>query len=261
METTLSSGPVLPAAPERAATRYVFQPGGTQVWPVSGTLTDRLLVTFRMAEASLAPLVPAPLELDTYRGYGFLSVCAVEIEGMGLVGTPSFLRWSNREFLYRLGVRLRGEPTFITLRSDVSSRALALLGRYFSHFRPQLGRVELTRRGETLRMTGVTPRGDGDADVQVQLDAEPRHGSVFDDERQAAQRLLGMRFATDVVRGRVRVQEIEHGPWRPRLVRTDRARFCFVDSLAQQLGASFELDSTLAVRDVPHVWKAARWIR
>lgn len=235
---------------------FAFTPGGTQFLAVSGTLTDRLLVTFRADAHELRALVPAPLELDTYAGYGFLSVCAVEIAGMGLAGTPRFMRWHNREFLYRLGVRLHDQPTFITLRSDVSSPLLALLGRYFSHYRPQLAHIELARNSERLRMA----TGDGTAEVEVDLAAAPASGSVFADEDHAADFLLGQKFSADVTRGRVRVQPIEHAAWQPRFVATRCARFDFVEELGQRLGARFELDGTLAVHDVPHVWKAAKWL-
>lgn len=235
---------------------FVFEPGGTQFLAVSGTLTDRLLVTYRADAARLRSLVPAPFELDTYAGYGFVSVCAVEIAGMGLAGTPAFLRWQNREFLYRVGVRLHGEPTFLTLRSEVSSPLLALLGRYFSHYRPRLTELALVRDANRLRLTTRSE----DALVEVDLAAPTDHASVFADEAQAAGFLLGMGFSADVVQGRVRVQRIEHGPWQPRFVHTRAARFRFVDEVARSLGAHFELDNTLAVRDVPHVWKAARWL-
>jgi hypothetical protein len=244
----------------RAQARNEFQGGGTQFLPVSGTLTDRFLVTYRAQASRLASLVPAPFELDTYGGYGFVSVCAVEIAGMGLVGTPGVLRWQNREFLYRLGVRLRGEPTFLTLRSDVSSRLLALLGRHFSHYRPHLARVALVRDGERIRMEGTTPTGEGDALVEVDLASRPRQGSVFASDERAAEFLLGMKFSADVVRGRVRVQRIEHAAWQPRCVDTRIAHFAFIEALGRRLGARFELDGTLAVRNVPHVWRAAQWL-
>jgi len=237
----------------------VLHEGGTQFLAVSGTLTDRFLVTYRGEASRLRELVPAPFVLDEHRGYGFLSVCAVEIAGMGVEGTPSFLRFDNREFLYRLGVRFRGEATFLTLRSDVSSRALALLGRHFSHYRPNLGQVSLLRDGPRLRMEGTTPDGVGDAVLEVDRDAPSLNDSVFEDDAHAAEFLLGMAFSADVVRGRVRVQPIDHAPWEPRFVRTRLARFAFVDALERRLGTRLELDGTLAVRDVPHVWRAARW--
>lgn len=254
METpyALTAPPHIPQRTRPAP--FAFEPGGTQFLAVSGTLTDRLLVTYRTDAARLRPLVPAPFELDTYAGYGFLSVCAVEIAGMGLAGTPSFLRWQNREFLYRVGVRLRGEPTFVTLRSEVSSPLLALLGRYFSHYRPRLVELELKRDAQRLRFESDQGL------VEVDLASKPEQASVFADQEQAADFLLGMKLSADVVRGRVRVQRIEHGPWQPRFVHTRAARFGFVEQLAQCLGARFELDNTLAVHDVPHVWKAARWL-
>src|SRR5262249_43379530 len=146
------------------------------------------------------------------------------------------------------------------LRSDVSSRALAVLGRHFSHFRPQLARVELMREASRLRMTAATPDGRGDALVEVDLDGAANAPSVLGAEETAAQFLLGMGFAADVVRGRVRVQPIWHGPWQPRLVATLQKRFAFVEALERRLETPFELDCTLAVRNVPHVWRAARWL-
>jgi hypothetical protein len=235
---------------------FTLTPGGTQFLAVSGTLTDRLLITFRAPAQTLCPLVPKPFELDTYAGYGFFSVCAVEIADMGLSGTPRFMRWQNREFLYRLGVRLHGEPTFITLRSDVSSALLALLGRHFSHYRPRLAQIELVRRGSHLRMAA----GDGSAQVEVDLADTPPPGSIFAHQAQAADFLLGQKFSADVARGRVRVQPIEHAAWQPRFVATRVASFELVEQLGRWLGARFELDSTLAVHDVPQLWKAARWL-
>jgi hypothetical protein len=257
--------PSLQPAPAAREARFplALHAGGTQFLPVSGTLTDRLLVTYRGAAPELARLVPAPFELDEYRGCGFLSVCAVEIAGMGLHGTPRFLRFENREFLYRIGVRFRGEPTFLTLRSDVSSPALSVLGRYFSHYRPHLAEVWLFRNGERLRMEGTTARGEGDGVVEVDLSGHARradHESVFVDEAAAAEFLLGMKFSADVVRGRVRVQPIDHDAWHPRFVETKVARFAFVEALERRLGTRLTLDGTLAVRNVPHVWRAARWL-
>jgi hypothetical protein len=255
MDTPYALTAPQPIPPPTRPAPFAFEPGGTQFLAVSGTLTDRLLITYRTDAARLRPLVPAPFELDTFAGYGFLSVCAVEIAGMGLAGTPSFARWQNREFLYRVGVRLRGEPTFITLRSDVSSPLLALLGRYFSHYRPRLVELELTRDAQRLRFESADQ-----GLVEVDLASKPEQASVFADQAQAADFLLGMKLSADVVRGRVRVQQIEHGPWQPRFVHTRLARFGFVEELAQTLSATFELDNTLAVRDVPHIWKAARWL-
>jgi uncharacterized protein YqjF (DUF2071 family) len=233
---------------------------GTQFLPVSGYISDRLLVTYRVRASRLARLVPAPFEVDSRHGHGFVSVCAVEIVGMRVATTPRALSFDNREFLYRIGVRLDGQPTFITLRSDVSSRALAWLGRHFSHYRPHLADVTLSRSGSLLDMRCTTRDGTADGAVAVDLAKTPRmNSSLFASEQAASAFLLGMRFSADVVADRVRVQPIEHSAWHPRWVDVSHARFSFLDRLAHELGAPLEYDCTLAVQGVRQVWGAAHW--
>jgi hypothetical protein len=236
----------------------VLPPAGHQWLPVSAHVVERYLVTFRAPAAKLVSLVPPPLSLDVHRGHGFVSVCALELAGMGIVGTPSWLRFDNREFLYRIGVRFQGEPTFLTLRSDVSARPLAWLGRRFSHYRPHLARFSLDR-AQGFRLECHSPGGVGDA----QLDLDPRAGSMagslFGDEGEAARFLLGMRFSTDARAGRVRVQLIDHDPWGARAARVRRCRFAFLESLQRQVGA-LTLDHCLGMRDLRQSWRAARWI-
>jgi uncharacterized protein YqjF (DUF2071 family) len=242
--------------------RDVFSYGrsGTQFLPVSGHVTDRLFVTYRADARRLLPLVPPPFTLDVHQGFGFVSVCAVEILGMGILGTPRCLRFDNREFLYRLAVRLQGESTFVTLRSDVSSPVLAVLGRYFSHYRPHLAKVRLSRQGALFRLESATDEGPGDAVLEVDTrQAATAHTSVFADHTEATEFLLGMKFSADAHRGRARVQPIEHGPWQPHFVDARRARFAFVESLERRLGTSFEYDGTLAAQNIPQTWSAARW--
>lgn len=246
------------APPDRPL--FSWAKSGTQFLPVSGHVTDRLFVTYRADARALCELVPAPFTLDTHEGYGFLSVCAVEIVGMGIWGTPRWLHFDNREFLYRLAVRYRGESTFITLRSDVSSRALAVLGRYFSHYRPQRAGVRLLRAGDSVRMECVTRDGTGDAVLEVDTGESAPSRSIFKSSDQASRFLLGMSFSADAVRGRVRIQPIEHSPWFPRFVPARIARFAFVNELERSLGTRFTFDSALAARDIDQTWKAARWM-
>jgi hypothetical protein len=239
---------------------FSYGASGTQFLPVSGHVTDRLFLTYRASARALLPLVPAPFSLDVYRGFGFVSVCAVEILRMGIAGAPRFLRFDNREFLYRIAVRLGGESTFLTLRSDVSSRALAILGRHFSHYRPRLGNVRLAREGSIVRLDATTRDGSGDAELEVDTAAPAsERTSVFADHEEATDFLLGMKFSADARAGRARVQPIEHGPWHPRFVDAARARFAFLERLERDLGTSFVYDSTLAARDIPQTWKAASW--
>jgi Uncharacterized conserved protein (COG2071) len=235
--------------------------GGHQWLPVSAHIRERYLVTYRAPAARLAALVPAPLTIDALDGWGFVSVCALDVASMGIAGAPSFLRWSHRELLYRVGVRAGGEPTFFTLRSDVSSPALALLGR-FSHYRLRLAEVEARGAGGALRLVCTSRDGQADADFEAaaRTDAPPPD-SLFADADTATRFLLGMRFSADVTpEGRVRVQDIDHDPWRARFVTPTRRRFDFLARVGRAIGADLEYDNTLAMTDLRQTWRAARWL-
>ena len=73
----------------------------------------------------------------------------------------------------------------------------------------------LYRRSEarffSVRMECLSRDGSGDAVLDVDTAAEaPANGSVFGSAEEATRFLLGMRFSADSVRGRVRVQPIDH---------------------------------------------------
>jgi hypothetical protein len=152
--------------------------GGRQWLPVSAHIKERYLVTFRAPAARLAALVPAPLTVDALDGYGFVSVCALDIRRMGVVGLPSLLRFDNRELLYRVGVRVGERPSFFTLRSDVSSPTLALLGR-FSHYRLRRADFTLSRAEGRTRLVCRSHDAQADGDFEATPDAaEPPRDSL-----------------------------------------------------------------------------------
>lgn len=232
-----------------------FDAIGPQWLAVTGKIPERYLITYRAPASRLRALVPAPLEVDARDGEGFVSVCAVEIREMGVVHTPRWMRFGNVELLYRVSAKLHGEPTFVTLRSDVSAPALAILGRFFSHYRPRLGALSLSRAGGTFAIECRSRDGAGDASVRVEKHGDPPPGSVFRDARDAGAFLLGMRFSAGVrASGRVQVQEIDHGPWEPRFTSLRAARFDFLE----RLGVPLVHDSTLVMEDVDQVWRATR---
>jgi hypothetical protein len=235
--------------------------GGHQWLPVSAHIRERYLVTYRAPAARLAAIVPAPLAIDALDGWGFVSVCALDIASMGVAGTPAFLRWSNRELLYRVGVRAGDRPSFFTLRSDVSSAALARLGK-FSHYRLRRADIEARRDGEALRLVCASRDGQADADFEANARAPGAPGdSLFADADAATGFLLGMSFSVDVTpEGRVRVQDIEHDPWRARFVTPVRRRFDFLARVGRAIGADLEYDHTLAMTDLHQTWRAARWL-
>ena len=261
VETPSSPSPARPTAAAPSGAPIALQRAGWQWLPVSAHIRERYLVTFRAPAAAIARLVPAPLTVDSFRGQGVVSVCALDMDGMGLAGAPSWLRWDNVELLYRVGVRAGGAPSFLTLRSDVSARPLAFLGRYFSHYRPHLAQMRCARRDGRFRVVCQSRDNAADAEFEAAPGGPAELDSSFDDVAQAAAFMLGMRFSVDVrPGGRVRAQEIDHDPWGARFATPTRRRFAYIDALARAIGAPLVYDHTLAMRDLRQTWRAARWI-
>ncbi len=242
---------------QQRATRLAIAPGRRQWLPVTAHIHQRYLVTYRGPAAQLAALIPAPLTIDAREGQGFVSVCALDMDEMGPVGTPGFLRFANRELLYRVGVRVDGRPTFFTLRSDVSSLALAVLGT-FSHYRLRRARFSGGRTDVGLHLTCASRDGRGDAEFAASVSpCRVPTGSLFATAEAATRFLLGMDFSVDVTaKGRVRVQDIAHDPWRAAFVAPTRRRFDFL----QGLGVDLTYDHTLVMTDLRQTWRAARWL-
>lgn len=241
----------------------LFRPARRQWLAVDGLVTDRFLVSYRVPKAQLQGLIPAPFELDTFRGCGFISVCVLEVREMGIRSFPRAFRFHNLEVLYRVGVRFAGQPTFITLRSDTSSRALAWLGGLFSHYRLQHARVRLARRAGVFHLTANTRSGEADATLVVNPNSEQRRASnsVFDSADAADQFLLGMGFSADPGRGRrVLLQPIEHSPWQARFIEPARLSFVFLERLARERSLTLEYDCTLWMRNITQTWRAATWV-
>jgi len=248
--------------PETQATLY---PAARRQWlAVDGFVTDRFLVSYRAPRARLAALVPAPFTLDDYGGYGFLSVCVLEVRAMGIRALPHALRFTNLEVLYRLGVRFRGQPTFVTLRSDTSSRALAWLGGCFSHYRLRRARIQLSRADGRFTLAAHTPDASGDAWLDVDRGPERAHTStsVFASAEAADRQLLGMAFSVDPGRGAdVLCQPIEHSPWHARFVEPKSARFSFLERLSRDYAVPLTYDNTLLMQNIRQTWLAAEWVR
>ncbi|HEY6725446.1 MAG TPA: DUF2071 domain-containing protein [Polyangiaceae bacterium] len=239
-------------------------PAARRQWlAVDGFVTDRFLVNYRAPATELARLVPAPFTLDCYGGHGFLSVCVLEVRSMGIRALPRALRFHNLEVLYRLGVRFGDRPSFVSLRSDTSSRALALLGGCFSHYRLRAARIRLSRGRGRFALQAQTRNGSADAHFDVDPSRTRRTSptSAFSDAAEADRRLLGMAFSVDPGRrGRVLLQPIEHSPWRARFVEPRALYFEFLDRLSRDYAIPLEYDSTLAMRGIHQTWHAARWV-
>jgi hypothetical protein len=144
--------------------------------PVTAFFRHVLVLTYAMPPEVLEPLLPDGLELDVWRGYGFVAVALVHTERL----RPSFLpAWAGSDFFlsgYRVFARLSGGKSLRglrILRSDTDRRLMVTMGNLLTHYNYELCEANVEERDGEIEWRVRTPHGDADLDVVARLEGEP----------------------------------------------------------------------------------------
>ena len=229
-------------------------------------LERTLVLTYAFPREVLAPLVPAPLELDTFEErWGFGACALVDARSMRPKGFPAAL---GRDFVmagYRIfvrytrsdGRRLRG---LYVLRSETNRAGLALFGGLttsygFVHRDLEMtaGPDRTTARSDEIEIVAHhAPQED-----EIALDPD----SPFASWKQARcfAGPMPFTFSVDARRREVTIVEGVRGPWRPRPAHVCEPRVDFFDRLTPESPA---LASAFVIEELPYWWKRGerdRW--
>src|SRR5438105_9671831 len=101
-----------------------FTPGETgDEWCMAQQWHDLLFAHWPVALDGLRPIVPSPLEIDTYHGQAWLGVIAFKLSGIRLRGTPPVPGISAfPEVNLRTYVHLNGKPGVLFLSLHCPNR-------------------------------------------------------------------------------------------------------------------------------------------
>lgn len=224
--------------------------------PVRAHFDWALAVTFHAPAERLATLCAPGLELDVWRGSGFLAAAFVATRRLRPAPLPAFLGASFVLAGYRLFTRFRS-PAGRTYRglqilgSETDRRLMVLGGRLLTHYGYRRAATRVERNGASFAV--ATSSG---ARVRVDLDRpELPAGSVFPTWREARRYAGPMpwTFASeDGGRTVVRVEGVRTH-WEPRQVAVDEATVPFLERL---LGAPPAPAAAFLVEDVDYRWRA-----
>jgi hypothetical protein len=229
---------------------------------VEAWFESSLVLAFAAPIAQLQPLIPAPLELDTFADrYGLLAVAMVQTRGLRPQGFP---RWLGQDFFligYRIfvrhtdrqGRRLRG---LYILASETDRLRMALVGNLFTRYRYSV--TDIAERSADGERRIASERSGFQVRVASAEDDVPLpERSPFADWKQA-RRFAGpmpFTFSCDGPTHPVVIVEGEREHWLPRPVRVLDYRIPRLDAL---LPTPPILANAFAVRDVPYRWKKGR---
>ena len=235
-------------------------------FPVVAHFDRVVAVSFAFPEKLLQPLIRAPLELDTWEGWGFVTVALVWARGLRPAFCPRFF---GQDFFlagYRIftrlpdsdGRRLRGVKI---LRSETNRSRMVWLGNLLTHYHYRRGMVEEQREGTRWRIRTRTRGGRPTLDVSFDVAAEavaPPAGSPFGDWR-AARRFAGpMPFTfEDEGEGRFVVIEGQRAEWAPRPIVVERCEVALFGEPPFQ-GAHPVLANAFSVEGIPYRWARGR---
>ena len=238
-------------------------------FPVVAHFERAVAVSFAFPEATLRPMVPDGLAIDTYEGFGFLTVAMVWTKQLRPAGFPSFL---GQDFFlagYRVFTRLRDESGrnlrgLKIIRSETDKRRMAWAGNLVTDYKYRHVNLRLEKSGaetrvetslangtRTLAITFETP------DDSVQLP----EGSPFGDWHTARLFAGPMPFTfSPTDDGRFVVIEGNRQNWTPRPVRVKNWSVSLFDE-APLKGTKPILANAFMVENVPYRWQSGRIVK
>jgi uncharacterized protein len=206
------------------------------------TWQDLLFAHWSLRPDLLRPLVPAPLELDTFDGWAWLGVVPFVMSGVGLRYLPkgpfdmAFPELNVRTYVKSSG---KGGVWFFSL--DASSRLAVRVARAWYGLPYYDARIEVRREGERIRYASTRVHR-GAARAVLRADYAPV-GEVFQAAPGSLEGWLTERYRLYTMnrRGRVGYGEIHHRPWP---LQRAEAEF-YANRMTEQLGLALPAQKPL----------------
>lgn len=162
-------------------------------FPVIAYFERVVAVSFAFPVDVLRALVPDPLEIDTYKEFGFLTVALVWTKKLRPAGFPAFLGQDFFLVGYRVFTRLRDESGrrlrgLKIVQSETDKRRMVWLGNLMTHYHYRYVHVSIKEvEAETCIETSST---NGNSTLNLRFEslngpASLPEGSPFEDWRAA----------------------------------------------------------------------------
>jgi uncharacterized protein YqjF (DUF2071 family) len=237
-------------------------------FPVVAWFERVVALSFAFPEEILRPLVPRGLEIDSYEGFGFITVAMVWTKNLRPAGIPKFL---GQDFLlagYRIFTRLNDGQRRLRglriIRSETDRLRMVWLGNLMTRYRYRYVKVAIQ---ETDGQTRVQmSRADGTPTLDLTFasanDGSPLpEGSPFADWKTARRFAGPMPFTfSDEDEDTFVVIEGSRQDWVPHPVSVKEWRVALFDETPLSETKPI-LANAFAVNGVSYRWKKGRIVR
>ncbi len=225
-------------------------------------------MSFAFPTALLQPLLPAPLEVDTFEGLGFVTVALVWTRRLRPAGFPALF---GQDFFlagYRVFAQLRDESGrrlrgLRILRSETDRRRMVWMGNLLTRYRYRHMRVQEEDAAGATRVRTV--KRDGTPSLELVFDPEDGAdlppGSPFPDWKTARRFAGPMPFTfSPETDGCVVVVEGTRTNWTPRPVTVREWRVALFDEPPFR-GTTPILANAFEVEGIPYRWERGRIVK
>ena len=252
--------------------------------PIDAHFHDCLTLTYAVPADVLRPLLSRGLELETYRGYGFVAVALVQAADLRPAGLPRAL---GQDFFlagYRIFTRFHprhpGEPGVAgapasregrrpsqtkqrssrglrILRSDTDKARMVTGGNLLTHYNYHRCAASVDASPEHIRVAVDTPDRGGDLRVSATFAPAPLPaGSPFPSIREARPFAgpLPFTFDYEAETDSIIAIQAQRANWNPEQVAVDVERISFFDQPAFR-GCTPILAAAFHVTDVDYRWQ------
>ena len=238
-------------------------------FPVIARFDRVVAVSFAFPEEALRAMVPRGLAIDSYEGFGFVTVALVWTRKLRPAGFPEFLGrdffLSGTRIFTRLenesGRRLRGLKI---IRSETDKRTMVWAGNLMTSYNYRLARVNIDEEGAETRI--VVKRMDGEVSLDLRFDAESSDpglpvGSPFPDWRTARRFAGPMPFTfSPESDGSFVVIEGSRDEWKPRPVEVKSWEVGLFNEVPLR-DATPVLANAFVVEGVDYRWEKGRIVK
>ena len=220
------------AVAERRERSPIPTPAGH--WIQGQRWEDLLFCSWPLSVDAIRPLVPEPLEVDTFDGTAWISVVPMWMEDAHFYRLPPLPFISTfPEVNLRTYVKSDGIAGVWFLSLDTESRINVAIARYGFQLPYFYARVAMQRGGDVFRFHSV--RRGGDAELDVEYRAE---GDLFEPSEGSLEHFLTERYSMycTMRSGKLFRGDIQHTPWELRPATMDLRAADLVGAMGVKLG-------------------------
>ena len=230
---------------------------------VEAFFKSSIVLTFAVPKDQLQHLVPACLELDTFRAeWAFLAVAMVQTKALRPKGFPKLL--GNDFFLigYRVFVRFTNQTGkslrgLYILKSETDKKKMEYFGNIFTHYNYTTTDIHQNSQNGVTEISsnnsGFKVRIENANDENISLPV----GSPFTDWKEA-RRFAGplpFTFTYNPSTKEVLIIEGVRENWKPMPVKVVDHNFTFIDNLKLD---GVKLANAFIIRNIPYYWKKGK---